>query len=262
MKLNKLVLAAATVLAVAACGSSSDNNNQPAPTTVPTTSPTATATTVPTGTALPTPGPAASSFGGSALSTQNSSNINFETVGGSDLKKVVINGTEYALASGTVRGQSGTYTGAGKTGLLSNHLSQSSFGYVLDQSGVAHGLAQGNLTADSDMPIIGKATYKGDSVFYSNSAQDASHGTFVADVDFGTKNLNLDLNLPVPSSLSRNQDTAIDNMTFSGNSFQGVSTHNNMAVSGNFFGPQASEIGGTYILSNWRGTGAFGGARQ
>ena len=252
MKLNKLVLATGTVLLVAACGSSSSDDKKPAPTTAPT----------PTETALPTPGPAASSFGGSALSTANSSNINFETVGGNDLKKVVINGTQYAISSGTVKGQSGTYTGDSKKGLLSNGLSQSSFGYVVDNSNVVHGLAQGNLTAETDVPIIGKATYKGDSVFYSNSAKDASHGSFTAEVDFGTKNLDLDLDLPVPSSVVRNQDTDISGITFSGNSFQGVSTHNNMAVKGNFFGPQASEIGGTYVLSNWKGTGAFGGTKQ
>ncbi len=254
MKLNKLVLAAGTVLLVAACGGSSSDDKKPAPTTAP--APTATST------ALPTPGPAVSSFGGSALSTTNSSNINFETVSSGDLKKVVINGTPYALSGGTVKGLNGTYTGDTKKGVIYNNLTQSSFGYVLDNAGVAHGLAQGNLTAETDVPIIGKATYKGDSVFYSNSAKDASHGTFTAEVDFGTKDLDLDLDLPVPSSVVKNQDTEIDDITFSGNSFQGVSTHNNMAVKGNFFGPQASEIGGTYILSNWKGTGAFGGTRQ
>lgn len=265
MKLNKILLASATISILAACGGGG-GNDQPTPTNKPTTTatttPTATATTTPTPTATskptatPTNTPAPNSaVAGQHIYYDNGKAMTAPLEGTSDFKKIVVGGKEFAFDSTAIKDQAG-FTGDVTKGILGSQLSNGIYGYFINDN-VAHSFAQGLTTAVASMPTTGTATYKGNSVFFETDKKLAHYGNFSAKVDFAAKELSADLGLKPTTT----QNTTIDKVAISGNSFA-KSNGQDMFLQGSFYGDKAAEIGGTFQFDKWRGVGAFGGKKE
>ena len=141
------------------------------------------------------------------------------------------------------------------------------FGYYIDYTqansqGIipAYQFVIGNMTADSDIPTSGSARYTGRSLIKPvGHGEDAGwfQGYSQFDVDFGNKSITGYVRsspgeIPLAGSIN-------------GTSFSGK--HNGSSMQGNFYGPQAAELGGTFSAPiTFKGavtnaTGAFGAAK-
>ena len=104
----------------------------------------------------------------------------------------------------------------------------------------------------TNMPTTGTAVYNGLSLG-SSTGNAYSQGTSRFNVDFGAKTI---------SGAVTNAAYSIDlRGTISGASFSGA--HNGVNMSGNFYGPNAAELGGVYNgTSNGKSVvGSFGAKR-
>lgn len=132
----------------------------------------------------------------------------------------------------------------------------------------------GDVTADGDVPRSGMASYSGRAILRPIGAGDPKEwqGDAKFDVDFGKKSI---VGSVFYEPVAKNPAVtdpivkiplagSIDGASFSG-------THNGNIMHGHFYGPQAAELGGTFITERMRGhylsgekyiTGAFGAAKQ
>lgn len=125
--------------------------------------------------------------------------------------------------------------------------------------------AYGKLTAANDMPVSGKATYKG--YVHANGAGTESLNTSLFNVDFGKKTI--DGKIYDASDVAPSKDSVALSGKISGNSFSG--TKGAVEMQGNFYGPKAAELGGIFKGQtdygrndgNYLGvTGSFGAKKQ
>ena len=203
----------------------------------------------------------------SALSaTQNDfSNIQTTEVSGDyNSEELTINGHTF-----TIRHQEGTNIQSGNFTNISDSTqstitSGSKFSYVRFgghayrtdevQDKIYNSFAVGNITPNSAIPSTGKFNYLGNNVG-SVSGEDFERGTAIFNVDFSAKT--------IKGSISAgNNDVSLEGK-ITGNSFSG--DKNNVQMQGNFYGPKAEELGGTYHGKGSNGNyfmGAFGAKKQ
>lgn len=127
------------------------------------------------------------------------------------------------------------------------------FGYV--DGYVFH---QGNPTAETNMPTTGKATYNVDSVYVKNEVVTTSKGANLT-ADFGNKTLSG----TVFAAKDGIADVKTEFTGIEGNEFYGSVKQDGAGgatLRGQFYGSDASEIGGVFFSSDY--SGAFGGKKQ
>ena len=132
----------------------------------------------------------------------------------------------------------------------------------------------GDVTAAGDVPRSSTASYSGRAILRPIGSGDPEkwQGDAKFDVDFGKKSITGSV---FYEPVAKNPAVAdpivkiplagsIDGASFSG-------THNGNIMHGHFYGPQAAELGGTFVTERMRGhylsgekyiTGAFGAAKQ
>ena len=127
------------------------------------------------------------------------------------------------------------------------------FGYV--DGYVFH---QGNPTAETNMPTTGKATYNVDSVYVKNEVVTTSKGANLT-ADFGNKTLSGTV-FAAKNGIAevKTEFTGIEGNKFDGSVKQDGA--GGATLKGQFYGPDASEIGGVFFSSDY--SGAFGGKKQ
>lgn len=116
----------------------------------------------------------------------------------------------------------------------------------------------GDTTDAHNMPTQGTAKYKGKSTYSQYGQRDIEEGTAEADVDFGTKKLDLNI-----KSANFNSGTNYHGLSFSGNSFQTPEFNRGNAAAGPntgyqargyFYGENAENLGGSYYNNQGLGT--------
>ena len=100
--------------------------------------------------------------------------------------------------------------------------------------------AYGKLTAANDMPVSGKAAYKG--YVHANGAGTESLNTSLFNVDFGKKTI--EGKIYDASDVAPSKAYVALSGKISGNSFSG--TKGAVEMKGNFYGPKVAELGGVY----------------
>ena len=112
--------------------------------------------------------------------------------------------------------------------------------------------AYGSVTPVADMPTTGTATYKGFAFVghpvFAFEAKDSMGASF--NVNFGSKKITGDIDMGSGQKINLAGD-------ISGASFSGTS--GNTEMRGNFFGPQAAELGGVFSGAL---SGSFGAKKQ
>ena len=167
----------------------------------------------------------------------------------SNLNSVTIEGRQISLVRPGYDGDFVTIDEGGTTVVDNNKFKYMRFGAYenSDYSSYPDGpptyaFALGQVTPANDMPTSGQATYKGSSLISliggGGYSAVTSLGTSQFNADFGAKKIEGTLmpNLSnIPISLSG---------SISGSAFSGQKDH--VKMSGNFYGPQASELGGVF----------------
>ena len=258
----------AAILSLAACGGGGGSSVTTSSSSTPTPAPRPTPTPPPTPTPTPSPAPAPSAqyqgvhltAGSNQAHTAHAQSYNSNTL------------NEIQVGSRTVTVK---YPGisVGKFINLGPHdnkmiasdgsLSYSRFGAYFGPDKSAAEIANGARSTQTNkvfsmgqvttnMPTTGTAVYNG-----------LSLGSRTGDVyDYGTSRFNVDFGAKTISGTVSNTAYSADlRGTISGASFSGA--HNGVNMSGNFYGPNAAELGGVYNgISNGRAVvGSFGAKR-
>lgn len=212
--------------------------------------------------------------GASVTVAENASNIptsvTIQSAQGASVSVNTANGDTITTSGGVLSGQSKD----GKTQILGISYDYQSFGIWNNGSGsgTVGAVTSGNATAAANIPTTGSATFSGKSlgVYGSNGAGYFTAADMTANVNFANRSIafattnttNTDTGAKV-AGLNMGGSFAYN--AGSGQFSGGVGTVNGMSGtgSGQFYGPAATEIGGTVALSGNGGifTGAFGGKR-
>lgn len=133
-----------------------------------------------------------------------------------------------------------------------SNLQYTRYGYVKEGQN-SFLFAQGQKTAD--MPTSGEATYNGNATHIRNGEVKLYVAEFK--VNYANKQLSGQIrdSTNTANPTVANLSATINGNTFSGISGSGVST---FTTTGNFYGPNAAEMGGTYKNSIGNISGAFG----
>ena len=245
------------------------NSNRPNQSTTPNRPSQSTPPTTPN-----TPSPSSGSYVGNALVTHNlqASDVVVHALQSNTLDSIVIEGKTISLNLPGHELNGFTHTSHSTTEItgVGKQLKHLRLGYYINYIKApqgeqpAYSFVIGSPTPISDMPTGGTAKYNGYAVVKPIGS--GEHAGFIQsyssfNVDFANKTINgkLDYN-----------GNANDNIhvsgSISGTSFKG--THEGVTTQGNFYGPQAAELGGTFSGPiTWKGmktnaTGAFGAAKQ
>ncbi|MDO4698830.1 MAG: Slam-dependent surface lipoprotein [Pasteurellaceae bacterium] len=134
-----------------------------------------------------------------------------------------------------------------------------SFGvHLAKSSDNDYAFVTGKLTAESQMPTAGKATYAGKAFYGSEESQGFVDGTSAFTVDFANKTVNGEINV-------RNRTIKLLEAKIDGNKFEAKQGGNGNKewVRGNFFGENVAELGGVWEREvNRKGEGAVFGATK
>lgn len=223
-----------------------------------------------------------SNSGSSSSSSSNTSNTKVDTgISGNIIQLKDANKYTTGAATKTtatsdkdivvVNGQAITYTpsfmSSGKTFNINNssingvtisrvgggdkQLQYTRYGYVKEGSNAPFLFAQGQLTAD--MPKTGSAIYQGNAAHVENGKVSIKDATF--NVDYATGAISGQVR-----PQGKVTTDVILSAKISGNSFSGsVGTGlNKVTTTGQFYGPQAAEMGGVYQNERGNISGAFG----
>ena len=196
------------------------------------------------GNSRPAPAPSAQ-YSGNALAgtAQNGHNVSATAAGSNTLNSIVLDGTTITLARpGISAGRFTDITENTRHTIASGtFLSYSRFGSYQntnDEHGrnAVYTFAIGSVTPTAQVPTTGSAVYNGLAVDSAVGGGAFQQGTSRFDVDFGAKTINGTINaashqIPLAG-------------TINGASFAG--TKNGINMSGNFYGPNAAELGGVY----------------
>ena len=196
------------------------------------------------GNSRPAPAPSAQ-YSGNALAgtAQNGHNVSATAAGSNTLNSIVLDGTTITLARpGISAGRFTDITESTRHTIASGtFLSYSRFGSYQntnDEHGrnAVYTFAIGSVTPTAQVPTTGSAVYNGLAVDSAVGGGAFERGTSRFDVDFGAKTINGTINaashqIPLAG-------------TINGASFAG--TKNGINMSGNFYGPNAAELGGVY----------------
>lgn len=176
--------------------------------------------------------------------------VNHIKLSGSGLNNVVVDGHSVTLL------ETASATNSSNKGqVINDHYSYMRFGtYHVQEDGNLNSyvIAYGQLTPENRVPTAGIANYSGNSVYRENATSNNVHGISSFTVNYGTKQISGTVHNKFPLS-----------GTISGNSFAG--RHNNgLYMQGNFFGPNADELSGTFnnATDPNGATGTFGGRKQ
>lgn len=141
--------------------------------------------------------------------------------------------------------------------------------------GTAGAASVGSTTPGTSVPTAGSATFVGNAIgMYTNGLTSATVASMTANVDFSQRTIGFVTSGTVAAGFNGSGAVNATYLNLSGtlayspgaNSFGGaVRSANGMTgtAAGNFYGPNATEIGGTYALSNTGAAmgGGFGGKR-
>lgn len=192
----------------------------------------------------------------------------FNVASGDSIGDVTINSTSYTLARSANK-QNTLWAG--------NDFEYQTFGYWStgwgSGSGNLGGFTVGNPTSGSDIPTTGTATFTGSALggYSSNGVGGTTQASMSSKVDFaartityatsGTRILDTGTLAPQLNTSGLFVYSAGTNQ-FAGAIATGDGAYKGTAV-GNFYGPSAKEMGGTYNMSGATGimTGGFGGKR-
>lgn len=185
-----------------------------------------------------------------ALNSSNNrvARSNTNTVQTTSINKVVVNGQaiDFVPTSSDqsnridIRGNNMVRVGSNK------ELSYTRYGYMKNGTNATpYIFAQGHVTTDN-MPTIGTATYTGNATHVANGNIEHANAEF--SVDYGKKTVNG--TITPTSGIVHRLDATISGNRFSGNG--------NMITNGQFYGPNAEEMGGTYQNRIGNINGAFG----
>ncbi|WP_273392269.1 transferrin-binding protein-like solute binding protein [Actinobacillus porcinus] len=261
-KIAKFGFTLLTASLLAACGSSGGGSSSPATSDKPTTPSTSENPSTPT---QENPSNSANSSGSSnqiLMGTAASNNEDYDLGLRSDYKTVLVvdgktlpiaypgiqSGGFTVLNAATINGQK--VNGFAVSGTKFNNVK---FGYV--DGYVFH---QGNPTAETNMPTTGKATYSVDGVYVKNGVATTSQGANLT-ADFGNKTLSG----TVFAAKDGIADVKTEFTGIEGNEFYGSVKQDGAGgatLKGQFYGLDASEIGGVFFSSDY--SGAFGGEKQ
>lgn len=223
-----------------------------------------------------TPAPQAQ-YGGTAYYTENNGNFNEYAQGrgnvpvNGNLSSITVQGREINITTPEAFTESQTllHMNDSRAHGVASHigdsrLSYTRFGLQMDNTDSLQyrAFAIGSLTPVADVPTSGTARYAGSSVFSSSSiAYTTQPANF--DVDFGAKTVHGRIH----SGLGRPDAVMEFGGTINGSSFSG--TKDTLHMQGNFYGPNAAEMGGTFkgVYEIPGGdvlhvNGAFGAKRQ
>lgn len=200
-----------------------------------------------------TPAPQAQ-YGGTAYYTENNGNFNEYAQGrgnvpvNGNLSSITVQGREINITTPEAFTESQTllHMNDSRARGVASHigdsrLSYTRFGLQMDNTDSLQyrAFAIGSLTPVADVPTSGTARYAGSSVFSSSSI---SYTTQPAnfDVDFGAKTVHgrIHSGLGMPNAVMEFGGT------INGSSFSG--TKDTLHMQGNFYGPNAAEMGGTF----------------
>lgn len=183
--------------------------------------------------------------------TKNTVNLT-KTTATSDKNIVVVNGQNITFMPANTTGAIITINSPNLTRIGGgSQLQYTRYGYVKEGSNSPFLFAQGHLT--SDMPKTGSAIYQGNAAHVENGMVNIKDVTF--DVNYAKGEI---------SGQVRPQGKATTDVILSakisGNSFSGsVGTGlNKVTTTGQFYGPQAAEMGGVYQNERGNMSGAFG----
>lgn len=262
------VFAVGCVLGLAACsgGGSGDHTSPPPASKAPDIS------AVPPGnSAAP-----ASRIGGHALTTHklDASDVKRHVINNGNMDEITIEGKKiYLNLPGTeLNGFVHTPHSAAETTSIGKQFKHLRFGSYINWTtwpqGVvpAYSFAVGHITPDADVPAGGRASYKGNALVSPTGHKTGDSGGFFQsyaafDVDFGGKTINGRLDYNGNDAHNIHLSGTIHGASFSGE-------RDGVSMQGNFYGPQAAELGGTFsgpITINGvanHASGSFGAARQ
>ena len=216
-------------------------------------------------------------YGGTAYYTENNGNFNEYAQGrgnvpvNGNLSSITVQGREINITTPEAFTESQTllHMNDSRAHGVASHigdsrLSYTRFGLQMDNTDSLQyrAFAIGSLTPVADVPTSGTARYAGSSVFSSSSiAYTTQPANF--DVDFGAKTVHGRIH----SGLGRPDAVMEFGGTINGSSFSG--TKDTLHMQGNFYGPNAAEMGGTFkgVYEIPGGdvlhvNGAFGAKRQ
>lgn len=189
------------------------------------------------------------------------------------LNNIVVNGKSVDLVPAGLSGRWIVTSDSQAERQVYTGLSYTRFGLYTDKSQSQSGtydinlFAHGQLTEASKVPTTGTATYMGYAIYADDKTSDMdalklqngwARGDAKFDVNYGEKTISGQISSP------EKHFNAVDlKGTIAGNGFNG--THNDVQMSGHFFGANAEELGGTFH----KGTkdkpdflGAFGAKKQ
>lgn len=246
MKLIKLSLATLLLSTLTACGSgggggATDTSNNSSSTT-PSTPPSQPSTTVNGNKLDIKKGPPVTIVEGNVQAT-------------TDKNTLMVDGKSVQLIPAGMSGEVVKIETAAHKYMVYNDLSYVKHGFYEDSSHTYY-FAQGDVTSEKNMPSSGQVKYVGKSMSKTDaSATVSAGGTAEFTVDFKDKTLS--------GTVSGGQLSAPVDLraTISGNSFKGE--HNGTHTYGRFYGPQAEQLGGTFVNTVTNGLiGTFGAKKQ
>ncbi|TCJ98020.1 transferrin binding protein [Volucribacter psittacicida] len=265
----KFGLTLATAVVLAACGSSGggDNSESPSantgsgstpPASTPSTSGTSSGGNAGTGSNQTSSSTAQSSTSGEtsnsgyvSVKSDNSAVSNVQEFNANSLTSITVNGTNIQLSS-----YPGIYSG-GWLSLNGNNNCCGKFesvkvGSYNVSSAETYLYYTGVLTPENQMPTSGKSIYNGDSVYTvrnrdSLGSNVTETGSAQLTADFATKKLS--------GTLTHGATTISLDAQIAQNTFQGTAISSGEpgqgSVQGNFYGPNAKELGGIAKGDNW-----------
>ncbi|QIW16245.1 hypothetical protein A4G20_07820 [Pasteurellaceae bacterium RH1A] len=199
------------------------------------------------------PPPADTVYGGQWWSSNSGDHAKGTVANNED--KIIVDGKDIKLAPGL-------------SSKVVTELTYSQFGSYIDTTkknaddgeNTTYLYSYGQFTPVADIQKTGKASYRGTAHYGSEALGKVVTDAVAAfDVDFGERSVK-----GVITHAASNTNLTLPTAKIEGSSFKGEA--NNVGVYGNFYGPNAAEIGGTFynnISANESGfTGAFGAKKQ
>ena len=228
-----------------------------------------TTTPTPANTATTKPAVQANTNNGLALIgyDRNGANVSPVAISSADLNKVTIDGTEVTLSQpGISAGTFTTISNNTKETIASGRaLSYSRIGAYRDVNDAqgrnpSFTVVVGSVTPTAQVPTSGQATYDGLSLVSIVGGGAFSKGTSNFNVDFGSKKIMGTVKADSGVTIVP-LEGKIDGASFSG-------TKDGVNMSGQFYGPQAAELGGVFNGTQQNGStfnelmGVFGATKQ